>query len=141
MYTMIFIISSHPAASLLRYVESTKSTLEFACRAKLVKTHAKVNVVEDDAARLRKAQQALREKDNLIQQLQQQQQQQRLTENVSGGDGYGGTGAALVEHNHEETRRLKVSVRYAFDSTYCAHYYVVFLLIWITTPYRDKLIV
>ena len=39
-----------------RYLEETRSTLQFASRAKLVETHATVNEVLDDAAQIRRLQ-------------------------------------------------------------------------------------
>ena len=42
-----------------KYAEDTKSTLQFASRAKLVKTHATVNEVVDDATKLRRLQREL----------------------------------------------------------------------------------
>ncbi len=52
-----------------RYAEETRSTLQFASRAKLVKTNAKVNEVLDESTKLRRLRQELdelREKQKLL---------------------------------------------------------------------------
>ena len=44
-----------------RYLEETRSTLQFASRAKLVKTHAKVNEVLDETSQLKRLKKELEE--------------------------------------------------------------------------------
>ena len=65
-----------------RYIEETRSTLQFASRAKLVKTNATVNEVVDDATKLKR----------LKKELEQLKDKQRLSYGMSEEEG------ARIEH-------------------------------------------
>lgn len=60
-----------------KYIEETRSTLQFASRAKLVKTHATVNEVVDDATKLKR----------LKKELEQLKDKQRLSCGMSEEEG------------------------------------------------------
>lgn len=60
-----------------KYIEETRSTLQFASRAKLVKTHATVNEVVDDATKLKR----------LKRELEQLKDKQRLSCGMSEEEG------------------------------------------------------
>lgn len=60
-----------------KYIEETRSTLQFASRAKLVKTHATVNEVVDDATKLKR----------LKAELEQLKDKQRLSCGMSEEEG------------------------------------------------------
>lgn len=61
-----------------RYIEETRSTLQFASRAKLVKTNATVNEVVDDATRVKRLKKELE---------QLKDKQQRLSSGMSEEEG------------------------------------------------------
>lgn len=94
------------------YLEETRSTLQFASRAKLVKTHAKLNEVLDDRSLIRRLQKELAEARRLADGSGQIDHVKKLEEKAA-------TAGSVARQAEEKLKRLQASIlnsEFAFKS-------------------------